>query len=245
MFQIIYFRHNRHLPVSYISSQRINYFELTLILEGNVEYLLNDISCPAQKGDIIFVNPQMVRERKAIANAEYVSFNFISTTEVYNIPVIQNNAITDTISLLLKGFEYIYNESLNFSDERLSLLLQCILLKIKHEDKQNKEHPLVTEIKKFIKARLKEKITLDTISKITFFSPSYCEMIFKRETGKGIIDYLLDKRISLAKALIHENISSLTEIAREVGFSDYNYFARTFKKRTGYTPTQYIKSTIS
>ena len=35
---------------------------------------------------------------------------------------------------------------------------------------------------------------------------------------------------------------SITEIAAEAGFSDANYFARSFKKATGMTPSQYRKT---
>jgi inorganic pyrophosphatase len=42
-----------------------------------------------------------------------------------------------------------------------------------------------------------------------------------------------------AKKLISENILSLQQIAEAVGFEDYNYFSRTFKKTSGYSPTDY------
>lgn len=244
MIQIIYFRHNKHFPTVSISPQKINYFELTFVLEGEIEYILDGTSYLAKKGSLIFARPQMVRERKAIANMDYVSFNFTSTAELYDIPIIQKDVTTDTIKLLLRSFEHIHSQTLNFDDERLSLLLQCIFLQLKHQNKQKNEHPLVAEIKKFIKGRLKEKITLAEISKITFFSPSHCELVFKRETGKGIIDYIIEERIALAKSLLWDGTSRPSEIAEQVGFSDYNYFARAFKKRTGYTPTQYMKLAI-
>lgn len=64
-------------------------------------------------------------------------------------------------------------------------------------------------------------------------------MLFKKETGSTIIDYLIDISINRAKELILDGKLSLNEIYEEVGFTSYNYFSRIFKKRTGYSPPQY------
>lgn len=42
-----------------------------------------------------------------------------------------------------------------------------------------------------------------------------------------------------AKQLLRESDHSMKEICAEVGYSDPNYFSRTFKKNVGVTPTEY------
>ena len=42
-----------------------------------------------------------------------------------------------------------------------------------------------------------------------------------------------------AKELLTDPFRSAAEVASMVGYEDSSYFARTFKKRTGMTPTQY------
>ena len=100
-------------------------------------------------------------------------------------------------------------------------------------------HPLVSKIVRYLHENMSQKITLADIGQHTFFSPVYCDTVFKQEMGRSIIDYLLEKRIDEAKKLLIEGTVPLRQIAEAVGFPDYNYFARTFKKRTGYTPIQY------
>ena len=56
-----------------------------------------------------------------------------------------------------------------------------------------------------------------------------------------MIDYLLQIRMEAAKRLLSEGSFALGAVAEAVGFDDYNYFSRVFKKRTGYTPTEYKK----
>jgi two-component system response regulator YesN len=63
--------------------------------------------------------------------------------------------------------------------------------------------------------------------------------------GRSIVDYIIEKRVEEAKKLILLDTMSLRIISDTVGFSDYNYFARTFKKRSGYTPLEYKKKFTS
>jgi two-component system response regulator YesN len=44
-----------------------------------------------------------------------------------------------------------------------------------------------------------------------------------------------------AKHILETRSLSVKEIAGEVGFSDEAYFSKVFKRRTGYTPTEYRK----
>ena len=93
----------------------------------------------------------------------------------------------------------------------------------------------------YLHKNLARRITLADIGRMTFFSPVYCDTVFKKDMGVSIIDYLLSRRIAEAKKLLIEGTFSLSEIAKQTGFSDSNYFTRVFKKRTGYTPTEYRK----
>jgi two-component system response regulator YesN len=125
--------------------------------------------------------------------------------------------------------------------EKIAHLLSCILLIMKDRVKQTGYNPLTLKIMQYLHSNFSEKITLDDIARLTFFSPNYCENVFKRETGRSVIDYLLQIRIEEAKRLLAEDSLALSTVAEAVGFDDYNYFSRVFKKRTGYTPSEYKK----
>ena len=57
--------------------------------------------------------------------------------------------------------------------------------------------------------------------------------------GTTVNRYIIEFRINKAKELLHQKDLKLVEIAEKLGFNDANYFAKTFKKITGITPTQY------
>ena len=100
------------------------------------------------------------------------------------------------------------------------------------------------EIANYLSRHYSEKLTLDDISRETFFSVAYCECEFRKAFGKSIINYLIDLRISEAKRLLTETSMSCSVIANMVGFDDANYFSRVFKKRIGLSPLRYRGSAI-
>lgn len=63
--------------------------------------------------------------------------------------------------------------------------------------------------------------------------------LVKRHTGKTFTEYLTYYRISKAKSMILEGTLSIKEITYAVGFNSQNYFAKVFKKYTGFTPSEF------
>ena len=59
--------------------------------------------------------------------------------------------------------------------------------------------------------------------------------------GKGIAAYVREIRIKTAMELLNTTEWRISEVAREVGIPDYNYFTKVFKKYMGQTPSQYRK----
>ena len=59
--------------------------------------------------------------------------------------------------------------------------------------------------------------------------------------GTNFNDYLKGLRISEAKRLLERGCYRVYEVARESGFGDVKYFARTFKHITGLSPGEYGK----
>ena len=83
---------------------------------------------------------------------------------------------------------------------------------------------------------------MDEVSGIVNISPYYFSKIFKEDTGENFIEYLTNIRIEKAKELLSGSDYSMKEICAMVGYSDPNYFSRTFKKNVGVTPTEYKES---
>lgn len=89
-----------------------------------------------------------------------------------------------------------------------------------------------------------EDINLNQIADYFGVTPFYLSKLIKKHTGKTFTDYLTLYRISKAKQLIAEGALSIKEITYAVGFNSQNYFAKIFKKHTGFTPSEFRASSI-
>ena len=83
-------------------------------------------------------------------------------------------------------------------------------------------------------------VSLKALSESWGVSPSYISILFKDKTGHNFKDYLLDCRMKRAKELLAEG-SPAAEICENLGYSDYDYFSKSYKKYYGESPAEYRK----
>ncbi len=91
-------------------------------------------------------------------------------------------------------------------------------------------------IKRYIKNNLQRKLTLKNISRNLHCSTVTLTEHFKAEFGFTINEYITKKRMDLAEKMLLTTDKPLREIASLVGFSDVEYFSRTFKKYHDQSP---------
>ena len=120
-----------------------------------------------------------------------------------------------------------------FSDR---LIFSCRNISTKREESSN---DAIEAAKKYIEKNYTLNITLEDVSREVNISSYYLSRIFKEGTGENFIDYLTKLRIEKAKELLSTTQLSMKEICAKCGYSDPNYFSKTFKKNVGVTPTEY------
>jgi AraC-like DNA-binding protein len=88
-------------------------------------------------------------------------------------------------------------------------------------------------------------LSIEEICTQTAYGRAYLFRVFKKATGKSIMEYYLALKIEKAKQLLRENELSVKEIAERLAFNEPNYFTKTFKRITGMTPTAYKRRSMS
>lgn len=91
----------------------------------------------------------------------------------------------------------------------------------------------------FVNEHFKEPITLQDVADCVHINFTYASRLFKKYTDTNYSKYLTRLRMELACRLLSDTGKSTEEICYEIGYHDYFYFNRTFKKYTGQTPLQY------
>ncbi|MFD1772803.1 response regulator transcription factor [Paenibacillus rhizophilus] len=101
---------------------------------------------------------------------------------------------------------------------------------------------LITRALEYIAAHFTENLTLQSVADTIHLSKSYFSLLFKKQTGRNFIDYLIELRIREAKRLLAQDDSRIYDVAQGAGFKDVKYFSKVFKKGTGLTPVEYRES---
>jgi AraC-like DNA-binding protein len=100
---------------------------------------------------------------------------------------------------------------------------------------------LINAAKAYIDAHLSEDIQIEALCAELKIGRTKLYEIFKNELNIGVSKYILKRRMHRAKKLLKTTDLSITEISHSVGFSDYNYFSKVFKKIYGRSPKSYRK----
>lgn len=108
------------------------------------------------------------------------------------------------------------------------------------------ENKTITIIKEYISQNYQnETLSVKDISTHVFLSTSYVCTFFKNETRQTLNQYLTEYRMEKAKALLADPRYKITDISAKVGYSDGNYFGKSFKKYCGLSPSEYRESILS
>ncbi|MFD0960559.1 response regulator [Paenibacillus chungangensis] len=84
-----------------------------------------------------------------------------------------------------------------------------------------------------------EELSIQSLSRMFYTSPSYISQLFKKEVGETFTSYIAKLRIGYACELLADTELMVGEIAEKAGYADYFYFTKIFKKIIGKTPSQF------
>lgn len=101
------------------------------------------------------------------------------------------------------------------------------------------------DVIQLLQRNIYSSLTIEEICAQTAYGRAYLFRVFKKATGKSIMEYYLALKIEKAKQLLRENELSVKEIAERLAFNEPNYFTKTFKRITGMTPTAYKRRSMS
>ena len=91
----------------------------------------------------------------------------------------------------------------------------------------------------YVHYHLHENIKCSVLAEKVKLNQSYLSVLFKRETGVSITEYVILKRMEAAENMLKYSDYSLTEIADLLHFSSYSHFAKTFRKYYHSSPKEY------
>lgn len=99
---------------------------------------------------------------------------------------------------------------------------------------------IMQEVLTYINSNFTHPIRIDDLAHDFRVSTSYLSHEFSRYTHRSVYDYILYRRVMLAKEMISSDMT-LNMIAYQCGFNDYSNFLRMFTRIVGESPAKYRK----
>lgn len=129
------------------------------------------------------------------------------------------------------------------TEDVVSCLLIIFSMLIKQNTQSNDERnlKLVNSIQVYIQKNYANDLSMDDLTEKFHVSRTYISRLLKKYAGKSFLEYLTDIRFEQVESLIAENKYKQYEIAEMVGYKDFGYYIKVFKKRYGMTPNEYKK----
>lgn len=126
--------------------------------------------------------------------------------------------------------------------EKLSETLKIILESLQEQKEQQQPDSVagqMEQIRRRIEENYFENITLASLADQYHVDASYLSRTFSRKYGESIISFLTRVRMEKAAELMRDESRKLEAIAFLVGYDDYHYFSRVFRKKMGVSPSEY------
>ena len=114
-----------------------------------------------------------------------------------------------------------------------------------HYNKISLESSKLTEAVKeaiiYIQNHFTDEITTGSLSECVHYNEYYFMRVFKKYTGRTIVEFLTEYRLEKSKELLKNDDLTVEDVAYRVGFSSNSYFIRKFRDMYKVTPGEFRK----
>lgn len=115
----------------------------------------------------------------------------------------------------------------------------CVKQEVQEEKKTDYRFNHYISFAKRMWEQTNYKVSVEDIAHALGFSRKYFSTIFQKNVGITPQDYVVERRIRMAKIRLDGGESNLKTLAYQLGYSDYSSFSRAFKRVVGICPQEY------
>lgn len=163
----------------------------------------------------------------------YIVFGRIrSTNSPEESKYIADTSEGNTLATLYHKLPFFTDEQLHCLHDLLSHILFERAIEIETDS-------FIETATEFIEQHLSGHLSIELLCRQLNVSRNYLYRTFQKFYRKTVNAYITERRIAKAKLLLAETNAPVYEIAESIGFDNYTYFCKLFKKQTGMSATEY------
>lgn len=242
----------------------LDWFEVTYVFSGKGLISTNNTTpLPVEKGDLYFSHP---KEIHAISSDTcdplrffFFAFNFTEQSlftpllkDCKRITLNENNRKFRSPALELH-FNNLLSEirteselgtlileyELKLAFMKIYQIIKSETVTVYHAPKNNSVQILSFNLLNYIDRNFLSIENTSCLSNLFGYNYSYLSRCFKKVIGTSVSDYIINKKMNLAKELLEKDNISITRIADTLNYSSIYAFSRIFKTRFNISPSEY------
>jgi AraC family transcriptional activator of pobA len=132
------------------------------------------------------------------------------------------------------------------SNELMEAYLKSAILILRRQMSDDSDHgsadtkrARLDALNNLIGQHFRQQVSTKAYAAMLNLSPTHLNRVVRETAGVTVHDLIMNRVLEEARRALVLTPASIQSIAEQIGFSDANYFARCFRKRTGRTPKQY------
>ena len=238
--------------------------ELLYVVEGEICATVNGRQIQAGAGELLFFS-RFEEHSIQILSPVYQRYtllicpefsgrgeNYLLSSVLVNrsagvAHVVRCEEEQETVATILKDMYEEYRDKRPMYETVLDALLLRLLCQVYRLAPQlfapgdHKNAGMIRSLQARFEGEYQKRFSLGALAVEYHVSTSHLAHTFKKITGYSPMDYLMSCRVSAAKRLLAGSDKSIGEIVELCGFTDESNFSRTFRMKTGFTPSAFRK----
>ncbi len=252
--------------IAKIEGEKHSFLEVNCVKSGTLKIAVDGVKYEYGEGQMLIYSPNAYHEKWD--DCDSVSYILSFEADESGFEALYNRVLTltprqmQTIGQIVEDYGELFRildecEGLRgmvpkdnvdvFKLQKLKNQLEFLFLDIYQTDKTGISNHTIRSKEQFdlavqyMKSNISRNPSLEDIAKHCSISISKLKMVFKEQCDDSPISYLIKLKIDEAKVMMTETSQNFSQISDSLGFTSVHYFSKLFKKKTGMTPSEYVK----
>ena len=240
-------------PHLHFSAHMHPHIELVLVQRGCARAWVDTKEYTLRAGDAFIVFPNQVHEYFDIERGEHIIIIFSPEQIPSLLPLFEGHLPeaaqialgeeASVIATLAKRAVQMHESEATHKVTAVTGYLHALLGEICSRLTFNRTESVPSgnakKVINYCRKHYREEISLEVLERELYINRYYISHIFTNYLQVGFNEYINSLRIFEACRKLRHETTGITEIAEQVGFGSLRTFNRTFKQRTGMTPSEY------
>jgi AraC-like DNA-binding protein len=266
---------NMSIRLNSLLSSTADYLRIYYIIDGKFEWCIHDQQYLLYPGDIALILPGQkfggTKDVLEIGTLSWIHINIqklengkmflgkwssLSESEIQTIGkilLLNKSVVLSRLSEASRIFFSLQNElfhqEIGYGTRVNHLLDELLIIVTRQLTKQSnsgRDFPRTfLQLEQKLRENLSHQWTVEEMAATVGMGTTLFNEKVKSYSGFSPLNYLINIRISEAIKLLKKPDMNVTDIALDTGFYSSQHFSTTFKKLTGYTPSEFRKRNIS